>query len=203
MAIHTSIKDLALESVTECLDAAKLLIETKKQDDGIMGYAAMLLLFSVTDAISHHLGVGKGNTRLEALTTRGFDLCLSPKEIKNLKDYFRNPLIHNATIVPRVFLTAEKNGDVFEFQNFEPVRIRVPRFYEVLKNGWNQLDRTSFNSLKDTPTRPQYVSPPAFTYLSSVSSYGVSGMVNLPLHLSSATPPSSGGIIPPQQEDDP
>ncbi|MDE1906059.1 MAG: hypothetical protein KGH75_06360 [Rhodospirillales bacterium] len=200
MALHNSIQGLATESVNECLEAARLLIENKKPDNSIMGYAATLLLFSVTDAISHHLKVGKGHTRLEALNTNGFDLNLNKNQIQKIKLWFRNALIHNATIVPGVFLTSEVNGDVFEFQNSLPIKIRVPCFYEVLKNGWNNLELSDFDPLKDTLSN-NYATPPALNHLAHMISPGVSGLASL--SGSSTTTPPSGGIILPQPEGDP
>jgi hypothetical protein len=78
MAQHSNITDLTVESVSECLDAAKLLIDHRKPDGGMMGYAATLLLFSVADAIGHHLDVGSGHTRLEVFNSPAFGLSISP-----------------------------------------------------------------------------------------------------------------------------
>jgi hypothetical protein len=38
--------------------AARMCVETRKGDDGILGYPATLLLLSITDAIGHGLDVG-------------------------------------------------------------------------------------------------------------------------------------------------
>ena len=107
MAIHRNTNDLCVESVSECLESAKLLIDHRKSDGGIMGYAATLLLMSVVDAIGHHLNVGSGHTRLEVLNAPQFGLGLTPKQIYEVKQWYRNQLVHNASIVPNVYIRAE------------------------------------------------------------------------------------------------
>lgn len=76
MAVHQNKNDLSIEATRECLDAAALLLTTQKQDGGIMGYAAALLLFCVADAIGHHLNCGSGHTRLGVLNHESFGLGL-------------------------------------------------------------------------------------------------------------------------------
>jgi hypothetical protein len=203
MATHTSQKTLTIESVSECLDAAKVLIETKKSDGGIMGYAALLLLFSVTDAIGHHLNVGSGSTRLETLNQPGFNLGLTPQQIYEIKRWFRNGLVHNASIVPGVLLTAETEGGVFEFDGGKPVRLRVPQLYDVVCSGWETLDRTDFNPLRHTVIPTGYIAPPTLTLPMLTSSPAASGMGVLPVSGSSATLPLSGGFVPAPERDYP
>ncbi|HKM72832.1 MAG TPA: hypothetical protein VJX94_22670 [Stellaceae bacterium] len=79
MAQQQTIKGLGTEIVEEFLTAARLCVETRKGDGGILGYPAILLLLSITDAIGHGLDVGSGDTRLAVLKHPPFrELLASP-----------------------------------------------------------------------------------------------------------------------------
>jgi hypothetical protein len=155
------------------------------QYDGIIGYPAAILLFCITDAIGHHLDNGKGDihkrdTYLEVLNHPYFGLKLStePKgQIDQIKRWFRNPLLHAASIVPDVLITPEDHGDPFDFTN-SPVKLRVPRFYEIVKRAWEKLNEAppTFNPLNDTLKKnksagiePSPVSNPVFPTMPSPS----------------------------------
>jgi len=79
MAQQQTIKGLGTEIVEEFLTAARLCVETRKGDGGILGYSAILLLLSIADAIGHGLDVGSGDTRLAVLKHPPFrELLASP-----------------------------------------------------------------------------------------------------------------------------
>jgi hypothetical protein len=142
MAVHTETTELARESITECLDAAELLIRTPKPKGGIMGYAAALLLFSVTDALGHQiLKNAEGDTWIEVLNHQSFGLNLSRTKLTKIKQWYRNPLVHAASIVPDVLITPECSGEVFDFDQI-PARLRVPQFYALVKKVWGNLSET-------------------------------------------------------------
>jgi hypothetical protein len=193
MATHDNITDLTVESVSECLDAAKLLIDHRKEDGGMMGYAATLLLFSVTDAIGHHLNAGSGHTRLDVLNSPEFGLHLSPQQIYEMKKWYRNCMVHNASIVPGVFLMPEVEGDPFDFENGKPVKIRVPQFYKLVRKVWDDLDRTSFNPLKDTLATKGYVEPPPLTSPLIGSEVALAATASGMTHVATV-PPVSGAV---------
>jgi hypothetical protein len=192
MAMHDNITDLCVASVSHFLKLAKKGIEHKEDDGGMLGYPAVLLLFSVTDAIGHHLNVGKDHTRLEVFNSPGFGLHLSCQQIYEMKKWYRNSLAHNASIVPGVQLTAEDDGDPFDFVDGKPVKIRVPQFYKLVEKAWDNLDRTDFDPLKHTVGVKNYVEPPPLTFplLRGPTSEApsASGMASLP----SAVPTVSG-----------
>ena len=52
--IHNSFISLSLTTIQEYLDAAKMCIENQKQDNGIYGMAALVLLCSAIDAIGSY-----------------------------------------------------------------------------------------------------------------------------------------------------
>jgi hypothetical protein len=105
MAIHSELKDLAIDATDEYLTAAKACVQARKPaDGGILGYPAMLLLFCVTDAIGHSpiLKVKGGDVRLGVLKHPIFGLNLTDKQIGNLKQMYRNRLAHNGLLTPGV-----------------------------------------------------------------------------------------------------
>lgn len=161
MAIHSDIEGVSRESVQECLDAAKTLLQTRKPDNGVMGYAALVLLFCVVDAIGHHLDVGIGDTRLEVLNDPRFGLPQRITDFAPLKKWYRNPLLHNASIVSGVLITAHENGPPFEL-DAPPIRIRVNEFCRYVEAGWNVTkgEAGSFNPLRHTTTRSNFAAPP-------------------------------------------
>ncbi len=198
MTTPNNITDLTIDSVSECLDAAKLLIDHRKEDGGMMGYAATLLLFSVTDAIGHHLNVGSGHTRLEVLRSKEFGISLTGQQVYELKQWFRNGLIRGASIVPGVFLAADEDGVPFSFECGKPVAIRVPQFYKMVRRVWNDLDKTNFNPLRHTCARP----PVAFPLVVTQTDLAASGVTVPPVSgtFTTATTPSSGMFLMPPEE---
>jgi hypothetical protein len=159
MAIHDNPTDLAIESISECLDAAKLLIDHRKPDGGMMGYAALLLLFSVTDAIGHHLlKTGDGETWFDVLNRPEFGLSLSRAKLDNLKRWYRHPLAHAASIAPGVTISSKDEGDPFDFEG-SPVTVRVVVFYELVKRVWDGLDKTALDPVRHTAAKTGYREP--------------------------------------------
>jgi len=197
MAIHENKRDLTIESVSECLDAAKLLIDYRKADNSMMGYAAVLLLFSVIDAIGHHSNVGSGNIRLAVLQSQSFGItpCPSDPQICAIKKWYRNSIVHAASIVPGVVLSPDDTGDVFEFVKTKPVMIRVPQLYELVRRAWATLDKANFDPLRHTNIVP----PPPLT--ASLYAQTASGAASFPGSMSALTMSASGMVtLPPDNE---
>ena len=184
MAIHKDVEEASRESVQECLDAANILLKTLKSDGGVMGYAALVLLFCVVDAIGHHLDVGTGDTRLEALNEPRFALPLKITDFNPLKKWYRNPLLHNASIVSGVLITAHDNGPPFELCG-PPIKLRVNELYRHVEDAWNitKGEAGPFNPLRHTTTRTNFIPAPL-----------PAGPVS-----TSFTPPASGAGFPEPQ----
>jgi len=62
MAIHTDLPSMSQEAIEEYLAIAHYCVTTAKANGGVYGYPAVLLLFSIVDALSNHAGAQ--NTRL-------------------------------------------------------------------------------------------------------------------------------------------
>jgi hypothetical protein len=173
MAIHRDVEEAARESVQECLDAAKTLLNTRKADNGVMGYAALVLLFCVVDAIGHHLDVGTGDTRLEALNEPRFGLPQEITDFISLKRWYRNPLLHNASIVSGVLITAHDDGPPVEL-GAPPIKIRVNELYRHVEAAWNTTkgEAGPFNPLRHTTTRTPPPMPTGPIFASSPPASG-------------------------------
>ena len=72
MAIHLKASSLAIEAIEEYLTIAEYCIAAKKDDGGIYGYPATLLLFCVVNVMGNNLL--PGNERFRVLRWPHFDL---------------------------------------------------------------------------------------------------------------------------------
>ncbi len=87
MAVHESLVSMATEAIEEHLAVAEHCVNTVKPGGGVYGFTAVLLLFSVVDALSNYLEYPKNS--LGALKI--LDPKLSDAEVRSLKNWFRNP----------------------------------------------------------------------------------------------------------------
>jgi hypothetical protein len=144
MAIHADSQSMMIEAVQEHLSVAEWCISNYKADGGIYGYSAALLLFCVVDAIGHCLR--PGNEPFRVLSADPFNLKLGIEEIKKIENWYRNPLVHNAIIAPKVWLTLDDTGDPIDVGS--NVTIRVKPLYAVVRKAWDKLDKTRLDPLK-------------------------------------------------------
>jgi hypothetical protein len=152
MAIHEmNAASMAIEAIEEHLAIAEYCVNTVKPgSDGVYGFTAVLLLFSVVDALSNFLGCPKHS--LGAL--KEFEPKLSDGQVQRLRKWFRNPSSHQAMIMPGTKLTLEE-GDPFEFSGTEPSHIRVRPFYRLIRNAWTKFDRNKITSKFHPKKLPQ------------------------------------------------
>ena len=154
MAIHQKVETMAIEVIDEYLAIAEYCVNTQKpSSDGVYGYPAVLLLFSVLDALSNFRGYPRHSFRVLK------DFQLSDTQVKQLANWFRHQLSHQAVIIPGTKLSIEE-GEPFEFAGNEPVHIRVRPFFQLVKKAWQKFraDSKSKISLKfpESPdSRPQ------------------------------------------------
>ena len=179
MALHNSIKDLNHEIIEEYLATVEICLAHTKDDGGILGYSATLLLLCITDAIGHGLLEKGGATRLEVLKDPPFSINLTDKQINNLKDWFRNKLAHSAALCPGVHLHPDTGGLAFDFEGEKLVGIRVPVFHGVVEKAWRELGG-------DLPRAPAMPPPQAWpergAKRQSTMTPASSGVVTLPDH---------------------
>jgi hypothetical protein len=167
--VHQNLGSMASEAIEEHLAIAEYCISTVKPgSDGVYGFTAVLLLFSVVDALSNYLNCPKNS--FGALKV--WDSKLTPTQVKSLKDWFRNPSAHQAMIMPGTKLTLEE-GDPFEFAAGEPSHIRVRPFFRLVSDGWKQFDRTKLTATFHPEEYPQ--TPINFTGASTAVPMAPSG----------------------------
>lgn len=165
MAIHRNLETLSGEVLDEYLAVANRSITERKPDGGIYGYPAVLLLFCIVDGLSTHLSK-KAHSFL-AFNDPCFGLALSEPQLKNLKRWYRHPLVHNSAIAPGTMLTPETNGVPFEFSaKDEPTVIRVLPFYRMVEQAWRAFDRTKLRP--KAPDKRSLQQVPALTASTSV-----------------------------------
>jgi len=137
MGSHRSLPSQLAESLPEYLKATELCLQRHKPGGGVLGYPTAALLCIVIDALGGYLSReiipvrAKVNGRVETrrlridkepfrvlnsrlFNSRHFRLRLSEADIKSVKEYLRNPTVHNAAIQKdhRLFI-GDPNGPPF------------------------------------------------------------------------------------------
>lgn len=144
MSIHPNLNSLTIEAIDEYIMVAKYCVETRKDDGGIYGYPATLLLFCVIDAIGN--GLRAGREPFGILKEAPFNCALNDHQIKTLETWYRNPLSHNGMIAPGVCLSPEEIGDAFVVIDDEPVKIRVKPLCDLVRWAWDEVDKPALTS---------------------------------------------------------
>lgn len=144
MAVHLHPKTMCIEAIDEYLAIAEHCITTRKHNEGgIYGYPAVLLLFCVIDAVSNYIGSQHSFVWSKTLFN------LSSSQVKDLKEWDRHLLAHQAIIMPGTRLSTEP-GDPFEFgPDGIPLHIRVIPLFRAVKNGWIDFDKSRVNPTYD------------------------------------------------------
>ena len=145
MAIHNDLPSMSREVIEEYLAIANYCVTTRKPNGGVYGYPAVLLLFSVVDALSNYAGHPKNSF----LAMRDVVPSLSNGQIKNLASWYRHLPAHQAISMPGTKLTVDDAGAAIELNSDdEPTHIRVKPFYEAVKAVWDKINLAEL--------RPQY-----------------------------------------------
>jgi hypothetical protein len=165
VAIEQSSRDQAVGAIDEYLVAAGICIKTTKPNGGMCA----------TDAIGHGVLPANGDfTRLDVLADPLFGSVLTVAQAKQVKEWYRNCLVHSAMIAVGVNLEADAQGKPFEFDTCDaPVLIRVGKLYEIVSNVWARMDKATFSA----PPPPKQPDPHArlgsvFTFTAASSGVG-------------------------------
>lgn len=135
MAEHLNIQSLSIEMIDEYLAAASKLMPTCKEDGGIHGYAAALLMMAVIDSLGHAQSQRSGGFDSTILKAEPF--CLSKAHCSDLKEWYRNGLVHTGTLAPNVYIRPETDGDPFMFDDEGKLNgIRVQVLLSKIKDIW-------------------------------------------------------------------
>ena len=157
MAIHTHPRDLFFESRDEYLKASKLCLRYRKDDGGILGYPATLMLCCIIDAMSRNLKRSEkqklSGDHFEILRHSSFDLHLTDNQLekvqKSLGEEFRHKLAHQLVIVWNVALEAEGTTTTpFGFSSSGDFdTIYVLPLYRVVEKAWRSIDKSYFDEI--------------------------------------------------------
>ncbi|MGB8032130.1 MAG: hypothetical protein WCF30_20970 [Terracidiphilus sp.] len=176
MSIHLNLNSLTIEAIEEYLAIAKYSVEKRKDDGGIYGWPATLLLFCVIDAIGNGQRTGKEPFRI--LKEAPFNCRLNDVQIKTLETWYRNPLAHEGIIAPGVCLSPEETGDAFAVVGDEPVQIRVKPFYNLVRAAWDQLDKSKLKRNWEPRRMPKNWNPTASQSATASVTIAVTGTLS-------------------------
>ncbi len=140
MAVHKDLQSLTVEVIEEYLAVAEYCVNTTKPNGGIYGLPAVLLLLCIVDALTVNSG-GKKNT-LQQITSV---IPMSEKQLKNLREWYRHPLAHQAVITPGTMFSTVDGAPIQFNSDGEPTYIRVKPFYQTIKGLWESFDKNTLN----------------------------------------------------------
>jgi hypothetical protein len=148
---------MSREVIEEYLEVARLSVSTQKPAGGVYGYPAVLLLFSVAEALSRYRAGNAFQLVVEIFPH------LTDGQIKTLREWYRHLLAHQAVIMPGGMLSPETVGNPVEVnEQGEPTLIRVVPFYNAVCDAW-----AKFPPEQIKPDLRQSKSPPPTNPLSS------------------------------------
>jgi hypothetical protein len=131
-----------------------------------LGYPSVLLLFSIIEALSNYVGHPPNTLRELKTIFPG----LTEKNIKDLKNWYRNLPAHQAIIMPGTQLSDEPTGSPIEFgPKGEPTHIRVIPFYQLVKSGWEAFDKNRIDPKFHQNQAPEEAIPTTVSPLPGVS----------------------------------
>jgi hypothetical protein len=151
MAVHNDLPPMAREAIEEYLTIANYCVTTRKPNNGVYGYPAVLLLFSVVDALSNYAGHPKNSF----LAMKDVVPSLSDEQIKKLAAWYRHLPAHQAIIMPGTKLTVDDHGPAIDLNSEgEPTHIRVKPLYEAVNAQWDKITPAEIK-----PSYPQKNAP--------------------------------------------
>jgi hypothetical protein len=132
MANH-ALESMSREAIEEYLAISHHCITTRKPNGGAYGYPAVLLLFSVVDALSSYAGYAEHSFGALKDIFPG----LSETQIKHLKNWYRHLPAHQAIIMPGTAISVKLAGDAIELNAAGgPTHIRLQPFWQSVAKYW-------------------------------------------------------------------
>ena len=154
MAIHNDLNSMAREAIPEFLHVARMSIDTQKPTGGVYGCPAVLLLFSVVDAISNFSGYPQHS--FGALGDILPHLNLTQRQIQSLAHWYRHPMSHQGILAPGVAISIDDPGPAIELNSSgEPTHIRLNPFYKGVKAAWDAMDHATIEPKVHPQAKPK------------------------------------------------
>jgi hypothetical protein len=157
MAIHTHPRDLFFAAVEEYLKASELCLRYRKDDGGVLGYPATLMLCCIIDAMNNNLKRSEkrklAGGEFKILRHVSFGLNLTEERFhkiqQSLGDWFRHKLAHQLVIVWNVALEAEGTDTLpFGFSDLGDFdTIYVLPLYRLVEKAWRSIDKSYFDEI--------------------------------------------------------
>jgi hypothetical protein len=165
---HPDLPPMAKEAIEEYLAVARYCITAKKENQGVYGYPAVLLLLSLVDAFSNYAGYPEHSF----LVLRDiFPNLISKDGAKKVGKWFRHPPAHHAIIMPGTKLSADDGDAAIEMNAIgEPTHIRLKPFCEAVEEYWRGLESEAVK-----PTFISEAAPRKMEIYGSVSAPTVTG----------------------------
>ncbi|MDX5447258.1 MAG: hypothetical protein LPK47_02675 [Bacteroidota bacterium] len=160
-------KDLIIEAINESIHISSISLKTEKENgdkwiiaDGVFGYPALIILFSVVDSIGSYFRVkSKESNGIEIPFSDGekrkiikprhhfyilnhpslFDCKLSKEQIDDLYKAYRCKITHNQSIPIGRYLFYKLDFELFYFQSNKLVGINLHKFNKLVSEGANKF----------------------------------------------------------------
>jgi hypothetical protein len=182
MANHT-VESMSREAIEEYLDVSYYCVTTRKPEGGAYGYPAILLLFSVIDALGGYAGYPEHSFGALKDIFPG----LTDTQITHLKNWYRNLPAQQAIIMPGTAISVELLGDAIELNAAgEPTHIRLLPFWESVAKYWRTKGMANV-----APSFRQEKAPKSPAVISSQGSNAISSQPSAPTSLYLSVKPST------------
>lgn len=169
MAVHPDLQSMNVEAIEEYIAVAEYCVNTTKENGGIYGFPAMLLLFCVVDALT--VNSGGHRNKLDKITSI---IKLNPDQLQKVREWYRHLLAHQGLIAPGTMLSPEEDGRPIELNSDgEPTHIRVKPFYRAVRKLWESFDTSTLNP----PVHPNNSPKTPMITPSTVASISVTGTI--------------------------
>ena len=142
MAIEEDYRAQAKAIVEEYLEASRILLTKRKSDGGVYGYAALLIMLCIIDAVGQSTEQTHG-ANLSILTADPFNLSDDVKD--QITHWYRNGLCHVGAIPENILIElGEERDDPFEITSSEIKSVRLKRLHKIIASLW-ESQKENFN----------------------------------------------------------
>ncbi|MBW9248225.1 MAG: hypothetical protein GJU72_03885 [Acidithiobacillus ferriphilus] len=147
MAIEKDYYSQGRKIIEEYLEASNLLIEQQKEDGGVYGYTALLIMLCVIDAMGQSLRPVSG-TNFDLLSDPLFNINNKDKKmiVNQIKCWYRHGLSHVGAIPENIYIELGSIGDdPLLIVSSQIKSIRLKSFHNKIISLW-ELRKNSFCS---------------------------------------------------------
>jgi hypothetical protein len=190
MAIQPSYYSQSIAIINEYLEAAGILIGKRKDDDGVYGYTALLIILCAVDAMGQPESPEKTSTKIGPILNKFEVEGLSAENINQIEHWYRNGLSHVGALAEYIYIELGSDcDDIFVINDGQIEKIRLKPFLIKVNSYWGDV-RSTFKAAHLRPKKD--VGSPKESYqITSIPE--ISGFLGDQLTTSKSTP-SSGAV---------